>query len=387
VRYLVMGTMRGDGNDRSLTLQLIRCDDGVIVWAEKFTGVTDLAALRDEIAKTVGDRLRGPAGRFASAFADSTGKRRGNDQAYSLYLFGKKLLIERNRPNPMQLAAEQFDRAIAIDSNSAYAWSGMSLSLALSAAFEGRMIDTVGPQARASAARALKLDPSLYEPHTALGIVHGLYWEWAEAEKELKTALRLSPHDIEARIQYIRVLNAQNRLPEARAQVQQALEDDPVSSTALAFKSLDLLLHGELDSAKVYSDRGLQSNPENLLVRFFRAQLLVKMNRAAEARALVLEKPMTEPYMVYALAASGDTAEVQRRLAKLTPADTRRESSRAYALLAVGDTAAAFAAFERATDRHEIWPILSAPALPSFDKVRDNPHFRALLKRVGLASR
>jgi eukaryotic-like serine/threonine-protein kinase len=387
VRYLVMGSMRGEGSDRSLTLHLVECETGGTVWADKFIGATDLEALRDDLAKTIGEKLRGPAGRFASAFVDSTRKQRGNDQAYKLYLFGKKLLVERTRANPMQLAAEQFNHAIAIDSNSAYAWSGLSLALALSAAFEGRSIDSVGPQARVSAARALTLDPTLSEPHSALGIVHGLYWEWDKAEEETKTALKLSPHDIEARIQYIRVLNAQDRLKEARAQVEKALEDDPASSTVLAFKSLDDLLHGELDSAMAYSDRALQSDTLNLLVRFFRVQLLVKKKRAAEARTLILESPIPEPYMMYGLAASGDTAEVRRRVAKLPPSDTRRESDRAYAFLAVGDTAAAFAAFDRATDRHEIWPILSARALPAFDKVRDTPRFRALLKRVGLASR
>jgi hypothetical protein len=131
----------------------------------------------------------------------------------------------------------------------------------------------------------------------------------------------------------------------------------------------------------------MQSNGDNLLVRFFRVQLLVKLNQTSEARDLIRKEPVPEPYMMYGLAASGDTAEVRRLVATLPPSDTRRESDRAYAFLAVGDTAAAFAAFDRATDRHEIWPILSARALPPFDKVRNTPRFKALLKRVGLASR
>jgi len=263
----------------------------------------------------------------------------------------------------------------------------MSLALALSVAFEGRPVDSVGPGAIRSARQALKLDPSLSEPHTTLGIVHGLYWEWAQAENEFKTALRLSPHYIEARLQYVRVLNAQNRLAESEAHIAAALDDDPASSTMLVFKSLDFLLHGKVDSAKTWSDRAAQSNPDNYLVRFFRVLLLVKMHRAAEARALVVERPIPEPYMLYGLGASGDTAEVRKQLAKLTSLDPRMESSRAYAFLGLGDTARAFAAFDRATDRREIWPILSAPALPVFDAVRGTPRFRALLKRVGLATR
>ena len=387
VSYLLAGSMRGVSSDPSLTLNLFRCENNTIRWSDKFSAVTHLEALRDEIAHTVGDTLRRDAGRFASAFPDTARRPRGNDESYTLYLLGKKILLDRKGRDVMALAAEQFSKAIASDSNSALAWSGRSQALAGSGAFEGRPLETVGPQATASAERAIRLDASIAEPHVALGIVHGLEWEWDKAEAEFKNALRLQPHDIEARIQYIRVLNAQNRLKESRAQIDSALKDDPVSSIVLGFKSLDHLLHGELDSADVWSKRAMQSNSDNLLVRFFRVQLLVKLNRAAEAKDLILERPVPEPYMMYGLAASGDTAEVRRQLARFTPSDARRESSRAYAFLGAGDTAAAFAAFDRATDRHEIWPILSAPALPPFDKVRDTPRFRALLKRVGLDSR
>src|SRR5262249_4912963 len=251
---------------------------------------------------------------------------------------------ERNREKPMQAAVEQFQQAIAIDSNSAPAWSGMSLALALSVAFEGRSIDTVGPQSIESAKRALTLDPNQFEAHTALGIVHGLYWEWDQAEKEFKTVLGFSPGDIEARIQYLRVLNAQNRLKQSRAMVDKGLEDDPASSIMLGFKSLDDLLHGDLDSAMAYNDRALQSNPLNRLVPYFRALILVKKKRMPEARTLITELHVPEPYMFYGLGVIGDTAEMQTELAKLKPWDMRLETCRAYFLLGRGDTTAAFAA-------------------------------------------
>src|SRR5262249_14117731 len=157
---------------------------------------------------------------------------------------------------------------IAIDSNSAHAWSGLSLSLALSIAFEGKPVDSVGPLVAASAAQALKLDRTLSEPHDAMGIVYALEWEWAKAENEFKTALRLSPTDIEARVQYIRLINLVRGPMAAVAQIDSALDDDRASAMVLAFKSLNHLQRGDLDSALVWSDRAMQSSADNLIVRF-----------------------------------------------------------------------------------------------------------------------
>ena len=58
VSYLLAGSMRGVRGDPSLTLNLFRCANNTIRWSDKFSAVTNLEALRDEIANTVGDTLK-----------------------------------------------------------------------------------------------------------------------------------------------------------------------------------------------------------------------------------------------------------------------------------------------------------------------------------------
>jgi len=391
VRYLLMASYHDAGGGIAVMMQLINCEDAAIVWAEKFSNPVHLEALRDDIADAVGDTLRRVAGRFSIAFTGRTRDaeprpRSSNRDAYTLYLLGRKMIDQR--PPNMRDNLSQFRQAIALDSNYAAAWAGLSLALALSAATHGVHVDSVGPEIEASAARAIQLDQSLHEAHVAMGVLDGLRWQWGQAEAEFRKALRVNPNiPAEARIQYARLLLLQNRQAEADEQIAAAREADPVNSTVLSFKGHSHLLRRQLDSALVWSDRAMQSNQSNTLARNFRAVLMVQLGKYDEARQLARSSSAHEPYSMFVLAATGDSATVRNRLDTLSKQNhAMLETARAYALLGFGDTTAALNALERATERREAWPTISYPALPVLDAVRDSPRFRALLRRVRLAA-
>jgi len=91
----------------------------------------------------------------------------------------------------------------------------------------------------------------------------------------------------------------------------------------------------------------------------------------------------------YIVAMAGDTAEARRMLREQdaqVPQPWMAETRRAHSHLGLGDTAAALAAFERATEAGEIWTSLWTVADRTYDPIRESPRFRALLRRVGLAN-
>jgi hypothetical protein len=53
-------------------------------------------------------------------------------------------------------------------------------------------------------------------------------------------------------------------------------------------------------------------------------------------------------------------------------------------MLAMGDTTAAMAALERATDANELWPAFPGVLDPIYDPIRSSARFHALLRRVNL---
>jgi Tfp pilus assembly protein PilF len=75
------------------------------------------------------------------------------------------------------------------------------------------------PQAKAAAKRALEIDPTLAEAHTALANSLAVYdWDWTEAEREFKRALELDPNSAATHFRYGQVyLLALGRSDEAIA--------------------------------------------------------------------------------------------------------------------------------------------------------------------------
>jgi tetratricopeptide (TPR) repeat protein len=367
---------------------LVNSENGSVLWADKFDRPPDLSVLRDRIVAAICDSLGSRSGRSSGCASSArTARHRANNDAYRLYLVGKRELNQRGQN--LEGSVGHFRQAAAIDTLLAEAWSGLSLALALSPYYQGASPAFVAPEAAASAQRALRLDPSLTEPRIALAVLRGRNLEWEQSEREFKTALSMDPHGVEGRLQYARLLIARSLLPEALSELQKARQDDPASGVVLALLSATWYLSGQFDSALVESDRGKQSDSSNLTLIRFRSLILSAVGRKDEARALVRHMRPGIPLVLYALAVAGDTAAARDGLRALSISDPKPldETARAFAFLGLGDTTAALDALERATDAKAPWPFVVSTSGMMFESVRRSDRFRALLMRVGLPER
>ena len=86
------------------------------------------------------------------------------------------------------------------------------------------------PKAREAAETALRLDDSLADAHTSLGLVLMWYdWKWADAEKEFRLALERNPGYAAAHDGYATLLAALGRNAEWPRESLQARSLDPLS--------------------------------------------------------------------------------------------------------------------------------------------------------------
>src|SRR5262249_14614214 len=105
-------------------------------------------------------------------------------------------------------------------------------------------------EARANASKALALDDSLAEAHTALAGVAGCCdWDWTAAEQEIRRSIELDPNYATAHLGYGRLPSALRRDSEAIAEVRLARQLDPTSLVINANLAAALLHAGQTDKA------------------------------------------------------------------------------------------------------------------------------------------
>ena len=382
--YLVRGSFRTIAGVTTVRAELIRASDRGVVWAGEFERPQELAVVRDAIAEAVSDSLR-PRSTAAGSVARPT--HRGRDDAYRLYLMGKRKLDQRGQS--IGESIELFRQAVALDTLSAPAYSGLGLALALSPYFHAVSATSVEGEATRAAQRALTLDAHLSEPHVALGLLSTTAWDWERAEDEFRAAIAIDPHDVEARVQYGRYLLFRNRDAEALKEFQLARMGDPASAVASLWTAYAYMLSGQIDSAEKELDRTIAINPRGRTTTALGPRIRLAAGRTDEARALALLDPPMREEAMFTLAVTGRRDTVLARLKRLDamrPQPWLGETARAYAWMGLGDTARALAALERATDGHELWPVFVPVNDQIYDAVRASPHFRALLLRVRLPS-
>ena len=145
--------------------------------------------------------------------------------AYLLYLRGKHYLAKRTEEG-FRKAINCFDVAIESDPTYAPAHAGLANAYILFGFDEYRGLppELAMPRGKAAAQRALELDPTLAEPHAALGWVSLFYeWDWGAAEREFQRAIALQANLAVGHHWYALYLTAMGRAEQSIAELHRTL--------------------------------------------------------------------------------------------------------------------------------------------------------------------
>ena len=296
-------------------------------------------------------------------------------------------------PDNLFKAIATYRQALDIDPTYAVAYSGMGDAYAQIGYGGYLRPDDAFPKARAAALQALALDSTIAEPHATLGWVAMYYdWNWADAEREYRKALKLNPNSATAHEWYGLFLAAMGRFREAQNEEKRALELEPLSLGIAATAGWVLHYSGkqaeaehrlrdalQMDSsfavAHLYLGRVLQFNglPDSALAHFAAMGLL---------RGWV-PSIAGEGY-VYAQQGRADRARaVLQRLDSLS----RSQYVTAYAVAlvhaALGQSDSAFTWLDKAVEERTHW-LLWLNRDRRWDPIRGDPRFRAIAARVGV---
>ena len=256
VAAVLEGSVRREGSRLRVTAQLIDAATGYHLWTEEYDRLPeDVIDVQAEIAGAIARALRlrlAPAPHNAPA---------PDLEAYDLYL---RALYLRNtlKPDELGQALDFFDRAIAREPTFALAYAGKASVVAPAILF-GYMPQEEGMrELRALVDRALELDPTLGEAHTALGIVRLFWdWDWEGAERSLRRAVALTPSDPHAYHNLANYFRVMGRLEDAVAARTRSLELDPLNPRTVSVLAGDYLRLGDYERALVLNRRAMKLDP------------------------------------------------------------------------------------------------------------------------------
>jgi len=224
VRYVLEGSVRRDGDNLRVTVQLVDASNGFHVWTESYDrSWRDVIAIQDDIARAVTNALR-------VVLAPQNAAERGqvpapDARAYDPYFAGLAMLQQSGDTSRLREAERLFGEAVAIDPSfaRAHAWLcevGVRLY---------RRTRDPADVARAEQAcrRALDLDPALVETEKALAGLYEASGRLGEAESIYRGLIARNPGDADGQIGLGRTLEAAGRFEEAETSYRAAVQVEP----------------------------------------------------------------------------------------------------------------------------------------------------------------
>jgi serine/threonine-protein kinase len=394
VNYLVEGSVTKAGNRVRIRAQLIEAPADRHRWADDFDGdLGDVLRLQSDVARAIAGQIN-----LQLAQPQPGGVRPArvvNPEAYLRYLRGRYHWYKRT-PDGIRKSLEFFNQAIEHDPAYAQAYAGLADSYNLHASYSLAAPQDVYPKARAAAEKALEIDDTVPEAHTALASVLGdYYWEWEEVDKHFRRAIALNRNYALAHLWYSGFL-AYNRKRhvEALAEAELARSLDPLS--LIAHNNVGFVLyHARKFDAAIERLRKVQDMDSSFPPTYIHLGLAFLQKRQHPEAVAALEKAVSlsggDPAIIgalaYTLAASGRQERARRVVQEIEARRKRGETvalALAIAYTGLGERDLAFRWFHEACDERT-WLLATLPSDPLFDPLRSDPRFASLLRRLNLA--
>jgi serine/threonine-protein kinase len=247
------------------------------------------------------------------------------------------------------------------------------------------------PQAKAAALRALAIDDSLAEAHTALGFYLSNYeWDRGGSEKEYRRAIELKPNYATAHHWLGADLSNIKQFDDSLVELRRAEELDPLSSIIGTNLGDTLVFARRYDEAIAQYKRTLVRNPNfayaHRALGWAYGSKGMYPEAIAETRTSIELNNLGKGYLGLWLARSGKRDEALKLLNEL-----RQESARNYvqsynfALIYIGlnDKEEALNWLEKQMSGRSETANTYAVA-PELDDLRSEPRFKEMLKRMNL---
>jgi eukaryotic-like serine/threonine-protein kinase len=377
VGAVLMGRITQHGDELGIDADLVNTADGAELWGSHYTRkLADVTQVQGDITRDISSRLRihlSGNEQQRLAHAGTT-----NPEAYRLYLEGRQLWYGRT-PEGLKKSIDLFQQAIAADPSYALAYTGLADTYNVASSYG---IGITPRQSRLLAdettRKALELDDSLPEAHTARAETLAMAWKWSEAEPEFRRALELNPNSATTHYFYaFTFLVPEKRIDQALAEFRIALSLDPLSSIMNTNYATTLMVAGRYPDSLAQFRKVVERDPVFGPGHYKLSHLYATTGHFADAVSEFQKSnpvsgswsPDAQGYSRLTLAALADGKDVV--------------SAVAVGFALAGNRDKAFDYLNKAYSDQDGELILCI-RYPAFDSIRSDPRYADLMNRLAL---
>jgi TolB-like protein/Tfp pilus assembly protein PilF len=390
VAHIVEGSVQKANDQVRVNVQLINALTDAHLWADTYDRkLLDIFSVESDIAKTIADTLQAKlSGSEKTAISK---KPTANPEAYELYLKARFFWNKRTGAD-LKTAAQYFERAVTADPSYGSAYAGLAQSYLLIPVFGAGAPRDFFPKAMVAAHRAIKLDETSAEGHSALAMLVLFDFKFKESEEEFRRAIELNPNYATAHHWLGNsLLVTLGRFDEAIKEGERAVELDPLSLIINADLGSTLMIARRYDEAIAQLRRTLALDGNfgyahwNLgEALYLKGDIPAAISEYEKAAALD-DDPQILALLGRAYADTGKREQALEILQKLNEKGQQhyvRKYLYTVVYTGLGDKATAIDYLEKANEDGDTPDTTWLKVDPIFDPLRSEPRFQQLIAKM-----
>jgi len=390
VEAVVDGTVQREGGILWIRARLLRVKDGAVLWSGKFSEEANLLGVQDAISEDVARALIHKLSEEDRQLL--TKRHTDSPEAFRAYLKGRYFWNKRT-PADLQQSLSYFRQAIDLDPAYASAYAGLADAYAL-LVWQDELPQEEIAKAKAAAAKALEIDPTLAEPHASLAFAQFWYdWDFTSAAAEFPRAIELNPDYATAHHWYGEFLVLLGRFEEGLKELRLAQEIDPLSPIINADLGKLFVFARQPDDAITQLEATLKTNPDFPLAHLFLA-LAYNQKGLHDQAIATLQQQVNRPEsrtifkatLGFVYGQSGRRDEAARILNEFKQRIASGKYCSAFEIalvcLGLGQKEEAMDWLDKAKAEHDPF-LIYIKTDPNFDSLRGEPRFGQILTSIG----
>jgi TolB-like protein/DNA-binding winged helix-turn-helix (wHTH) protein/Flp pilus assembly protein TadD len=389
VAAVLSGRIRAIKDRLSISVELTKVEDGTQLWGTQFNQpFSDIIEVQEKITSALSEKLNTQISARNSVANPIT----QNSESYRLYLKGKYFLEKRTEKD-IYKAIECYQKSVSLDPTNVYSYVEIIECYFLLHLWDYVSYTDVSIKIKPLLSVVSKLNQNVDVVQAMYGgIKMHLEWNFEEAEKHFHNALTINPNCLIARNRYSHLLLYSRRFPEALKELKQIMLIDPLSVTAYQRIGKIFYLMSRFENAISYLKDALELESTDYLALVLLGATLTELDKYEEA-STIFQKSLRIQYNTETLSMIGyvnaragrkhKAYQIIKQIESQSKSNCHHAIKLARIYFALGEKETAYEFLDRAFEQREM-DLIGLKSDPRWARIRHEPRFRELIRRVGL---